>query len=124
MTKAIPDFVSHYYLPDRPPFLSLSDLEGHVEDPAFVEMLNKHKTDSSYKRRYSKKYLKVRMDAENKLRRLFRQRGGKPRRPYPLYFVLGSSDWFRFLNSEHRELRIGLKDLPPETVSVTFQIVS
>ncbi len=116
----IPNFVTHYHLPDRQPFLTLSDLEGNIEHPVFVQMLNKHKSDTGYNRRYGRQYLKMRMDAEAKLKRLFENRGGKPKRKYPFYFVLGSSEWFRHLNSNHKELRIGLSELPRNSVSVTF----
>ena len=118
--RMIPDFITHYHLPDRPPFLSLSDLDGNIEDPVFLQMLDKHKHDSGYNRRYGKQYLKMRMEAETKLKHLFEKRGGDPKRDYPFYFVLGSSDWFRYLNSDHEEIRIDLKDLPRESVSITF----
>lgn len=116
----IPNFITHYHLPDREPFLTLSDLEGNIDHPAFTQMLNKHQQDSGYNRRFGKKYLEMRMDAESKLKRLFEKRGGRPKRNYPFYFVLGSSDWFRHLNAEHEEIRIQLSDLPRESVSVTF----
>lgn len=116
----IPDFISHYHLPDRQPFLTLSELKGNIEHPAFLQLLNKHKHDSGYKRRYGKQYLKMRMAAETKLKHLFEKRGGVPKRSYPFYFVLGSSDWFRYLNADHEEIRIPIKDLPPESVSVTY----
>ncbi|MDQ8198662.1 hypothetical protein QEH56_10905 [Pelagicoccus enzymogenes] len=116
----IPDFISHYYLPDRQPFLSLSDLKGDLENPVFLEMLNKHKTTPGYNRRYGMKYLEMRSSAESKLKRLFEKKGGTPKRMNPYYFVLGTSEWFRHINSGHKELRVNLKDLPRDSVSVTF----
>ena len=83
-------------------------------------MLNKHKTSSGYNRRYGKQYLEMRFLAESKLKRLFEEKGGAPKRKSPHYFVLGTSEWFRHFNSEHQELRVNIKDLPHDSVSVTF----
>jgi len=116
----IPNFITHYHLSDRDPFLSLSDLDSDIEHPVFTEMLNKHKEDAAYRRRYGKKYLKMRKDSETKLRGLFEARGGKPKRRYPLYFVLGESKWFRSLNEKHTEVRIPISELSADTTSITF----
>jgi len=115
-----PNFITHYYLSDRLPFLSLSDLEGDINNPVFQEMLNRHASDQSYNRRFGTNYLKTRISVENKLRDLFIQRGGRPKRQYPIYFVLGESKWFQHLNAKHKEIRIPISELPDESVSVTF----
>ena len=115
-----PNYISHYYLADRAPFLSLSDLEGDIHNPAFVEMLNKHKTDEGYMRRYGKIYLETRKRCESKLRDIFLSKGGKPSRLNPYYCVLGSSDWFLGLNDMHREIRIPIAELDERLVSLTF----
>ena len=115
-----PDFISHYHLPDRPPFLSLSDLEGGIDDQIFQNMLNRHKWDENYNRRFGLDYLKTRVSVENKLRDLFIRRGGKPKRQYPIYFVLGESKWFQHLNTGHRVIQIPISELPNKSVSVTF----
>jgi hypothetical protein len=116
----IPEFATHYHLPDREPFLSLSDLDGDIEHPVFVEMLNKHREDTGYRRIYGKKYLEMRMEAENKLRRLFEHRGGKPNRHYPLYFILGESQWFGGLNEDHEKISVPLSEFPNRSTSVTY----
>jgi len=116
----IPDYVTHYHLSDRQPFLSLSDLDGGIEHPIFAEMLNKHKRDSNYSRIYTRKYLDIRKRVETKLRALFEERGGKPKRVHPFYCILGDSNWFRFLNRDHEQIRIAIADLPEESTSLTF----
>ena len=116
----IPDFVTHYYLEGKRPFLSLSDLNGDTSNPIFVEMLNKHKKDPSYMRRYGESYLEMRKNAETKLRELFCKKGGKPTKDYPHYCVLGKSEWFRNLNDHHVSLELLIKDLPFDQVSLTF----
>lgn len=114
------EYITHYHLSDRPPFLSLSDLEGDTTNPIFQKMLNRHKTDVNYNRRYGVNYLEIRMAIEERLRKCFIDRGGKPTRKYPIYFVLGESKWFHFLNSNHECIKIPISDLPKESVSVTF----
>jgi len=116
----IPEYISHYYLDDRAPFLSLSDLDGDIENSVFVEMLNKHVTDQGYMRRYGRSYLQTRKKCESKLRDIFVSRGGRPNRKHPYYCVLGSSDWFLGLNNKHCELRVPLSELDEGLVSFTY----
>ena len=115
-----PEFITHYYLPSKKPFLSLSELEGNTEHPIFQEMLNLHKTNQNYNRRYGLNYLRTRTSVEEKLRALFINHGGMPKSKYPIYFVLGESKWFKHLNSEHVEIKIPITDLPSKSVSLTF----
>ena len=46
--------------------------------------------------------------------------GGNPKRQYPIYFVLGESKWFQYLNAEHRVIQTPISELPNQSVSVTF----
>ena len=112
--------ITHYYLSDKDPFLSLSDFNGDDNHPAFIEMLNKHKNVDGYNRRYGKSYLKQRREIENQLRELFIKRGGNPKRQYPVYFVLGESNWFKNLNANHLEINIPISKLPKDKVSITY----
>jgi len=114
------DIITHYHLPDRKPFLSLSDLKGDINDPIFQEILNRHKVDSKYNRRYGIEYLNTRSTIESKLRNCFIKRSGKPTRKYPLYFVLGESKWFEHLNDDHIKIQIPIASLPQNKVSITF----
>ena len=50
----------------------------------------------------------------------FVKRGGKPKRKYPVYFVLGESIWFKNLNQNHSEIQIPIKELNSATVSFTY----
>ena len=112
--------IYHYYLPDRGPFLSLSDLPDEADNPIFKELLTRHKQVSSYNRRYGVEYLKTRKIVEEKLRTLFVERGGCPNKKHPIYFTLGESTWFKKLNAEHAELSIPISKLPEYAVSITF----
>lgn len=120
MSLEIPTFITHYHLADRQPFLTLSELEAGRDETIFENLRDRHKSDATYKRRYGQSYLRTRQRIESKLRQLFVERGGKPRRKYPFYFVLGQSSWFYHLAKDHREIRIMLSSLDPKTTSFTF----
>ena len=114
------DVITHYYLPDKPPFLSLSDLDGDADNIVFQQMLNRHKVDPHYQRRYGVDYLNTRKQVETKLKKLFVKRGGIPTRRHPIYFVLGVSNWFKSINTQHLDIQIPISDLPRDKVSITF----
>ena len=116
----IPSFITHYHLSDRQPFLSLSELSLDRHNYIFDELLIRHKIDPGYHRRYGQDYINQRKVVENRLRSHFIERGGKPVRKYPVYFVLGESIWFKHLIKNQSEIRIPIKDLNPATVSFTF----
>lgn len=116
----LPTFATHYYLREIGPFRSLSELPAGSEDPVFLDLLTRYQRDPGYRRRYGRNYIGVRREVEARLRELFVARGGKPRRRYPFYLVLGESPWFRDLNVSHSELRILLSELDPEVTSLTY----
>ena len=91
MKLIIPDYITHYCLSDRQPFLSLSELALNKQKDIFGELLVRHKTDPGYHRRYGQDYIDNRKVIEDNLRSRFIKSGGKPIRKYPFYFVLGES---------------------------------
>nr|WP_163500417.1 hypothetical protein [Halomonas socia] len=116
----IPDVATHYYLRENGPFRSLSELAGGADNPVFLDLLTRHQRDPGYRRRYGRHYIDMRRDVEERLREHFIARGGKPRRRYPFYLVLGESPWFRELNADQAEVRLPLSCLDPEVVSLTY----
>lgn len=115
-----PTFITHYFLRTKEPFLNLSELPSGSQNPIFKEMLNLHKKDEGYKRRYGEGYLDTRVKTESILRQRFIERGGKPKDPFPVYFVLGESIWFKNLNANHDEVKFDLLDLSQDVVSFTY----
>ena len=116
----IPDYITHYHLADRQPFLSLSELPGGKEDPVFQEFLHRRHNDASYRRVYHDWYVDARKQFEINLQKIFIKQGGKPIRKHPFYCLLGESHWFKNLNDNHREVRIKLNKLDPETTTFTY----
>lgn len=115
-----PDFVTHYHLADKAPFLNLSDLEG-VELQSEIDNLEKRRQeDSRFNRVYGGRYMALRKKTEEKLRRLFIEAGGKPKRNSPHYFVLGESFWFKHLCPNTIEISIPLTYFQSDVVSITY----
>ncbi len=117
--SAIPDFITHYHLPDRDPFLNLSDLADESVEEVLTSLDAVAEAGSS-ERRFGPRYMKLRRRTEELLRKRFIGVGGRPVRQSPHYFVLGESEWFRGLYREAREVRIPLSVVPTHHVSLTY----
>lgn len=115
----MPRFVTHYYLPSRGPFQNLSDLS---DDEALDVMreLNRARRSGEHHRLFGRTYLRMRREAERRLREAFVAKGGRPVRTTPHYFVLGESAWFRGLGKEMAEVRLPLDALDAFTTSITY----
>jgi hypothetical protein len=115
----IPDFVTHYHLPDRLSFLNLSDLdEPHLTD-VMAELMYQRK-EARQHRLFGRTYMKMRHLVQARLYRLFVQAGGRPERSSPHYFILGESPWFRGLAVNMQDVRLPLTALPHSQTSVTY----
>ena len=115
----VPDFITHYHLAGRRPFLNLSDLDEAGLDSALSALRTPAESVVS-ERRFGPHYMKLRRATEDLLRTRFIERGGRPTRRSPHYFVLGESAWFGGLYRDAAEVRVRLSDLPTEQVSVTY----
>jgi len=115
----IPDFATHYHRRDRPPFLSLSDLDDDRLDGVLRE-LTSTAGEAGSQRRFGGRYMQLRRATEILMRDRFIERGGRPQRQSPHYFVLGESAWFRGLYRDAGQVRIPLAGLPPDQVSATL----
>ena len=92
----ISDFITHYYLPDRAPFLNLSDLSKEEMRP-IVEDLNIRKEEGKMNRGFPDWYFLQRKEAEINLRKAYIKKGGNPKRKSPHYFTLGRSIGFEWV---------------------------
>jgi hypothetical protein len=119
MKPPIPDFVTHYHLADRTPFLNLSDLDDAIAEEVMSELSLSRRHGLNH-RVFGKKYLAMRRAVEARLLDLFIASGGQPERPNPHYFVLGESAWFRGLAVNMAEVRLPLAALPFNQTSLTI----
>jgi hypothetical protein len=119
VSSELPDYVTHYYVAGRPPFLNVSEL-AEAEWEATRLALESERLAGSCSRVFGRRYLEFRRRTEAKLRDLFVASGGQPERYVPHYFVLGSSEWFRCLSPDMQELKIPLAALPDTATSMTI----
>jgi hypothetical protein len=115
----VPQFVTHYHLPDRRPFLNLSDL-GDPEALQEMTKLLEMRSQGLQSRSFGRVYLQWRRATEAQLRASFIERGGTPHRLAPHYFVLGESRWFAGLALNMQAVTLRLDELPPRITSFTL----
>ena len=112
---AVPDFIVHYNRSE--PFRSMSEV-SQTNLPTVLSQLNE--SNSWGLNRFSDpEYLPTRLAVEQKIRRDFINKGGKPELDYPIYFFLGNNARFE----EHKSnvgYRINLSDVPQDSVSFTY----
>lgn len=117
----IPTFLTHYYEGSERPFMSLSDLDDTALEQEFAELgqmtLGVHRFKTSDTARH---YMRLRRDAEAKVRLKFIEKGGKPILQNPRYMVLGASTWFEQWYVEPREIRISLEHFNAAQISFTY----
>jgi hypothetical protein len=92
----IPNFIRHYHLIDKEPFLNLSDLSEEERAP-IVQELKERKVSGETHRGYPDWYFVQRKEAEQNLRKAFIAKGGKPQRQSPHYFTLGRSIGYEWM---------------------------
>lgn len=115
----LPEVVTHYYLPGRQPFLSLSEL-GDAELDAVLADLSMLRETGTQHRPFGPRYMALRRLTEARLHELFIAAGGQPERPAPHYFVLGESPWYRGLATNMAQVQLPLSALPPTQTSITY----
>jgi hypothetical protein len=95
-----PDYIVHYYLPDKQPFLNLSELSDNERTP-IVNELNRNSEEGKMKRAFPYWYFSQRKEAEENLLKAFIKLGGKPERNSPHYFCLGESIGMEFTYNQN-----------------------
>jgi hypothetical protein len=72
----IPSFATHYHLPDKRPFLNLSDLPSREVGSVIDELMRRRTSDQTFKRVFGRRYMQLRELTETRLRKLFAEAGG------------------------------------------------
>jgi hypothetical protein len=68
----------------------------------------------------SRDYLKRRLELEDKVRKLFEEKGGKPKLSRPQYLILGDCPWLKQWYVDGQEIFIKLVLFPRDCVSFTY----
>jgi hypothetical protein len=119
MSTDVPNYVTHYAVAAREPFLNLSDLAEDALDSVLGD-LARERADGASSRVFGRAYMELRRLTEEKLRQLFVAGGGRPERPAPHYFVLGASRWFRGLAPDMQEFTFKVAELPDDQTTFTY----
>jgi hypothetical protein len=121
MTKYSPTYITHYYRRGTPPFQSLSSLP---EDQA-LDLMRLLADDTPFGARFKdpEGYLQNRRTSEAWVRSEFIRKGGRPQLDYPIYFVLGESQWLVKNapdRSLHQAIQISLTAFDEGDLSFTY----
>ena len=109
--EMIPDYLVHYYLPDKQPFQNLSELLS-IERELIVKALNKQAEEGCMKRAFPDWYFPQREEAEKNLLESFIKLGGDPERKSPHYFCLGESIGMEFFyNKNFKQIIAPIEEL-------------
>ena len=118
MEKVVrPEIIVHYYEASQGPFRSLSDLTLEDAETVLGRMRQEGIVFAS---RRNQDYLDIRKSLEERIRQLFIEKGGQPKRLRPHYFILGSCDWVKSWYCDGREVQILLKTVKPDVISFTY----
>lgn len=113
----VPDFLTHYYESSAGPFSNLSMLPLEQAEQILEEI---RRNGNRFASQRSSDYLKKRLALEDRIRRLFEEKGGKPKLKRPHYFILGTCPWLKQWYVNGQEIQIKLATIPEGCVSFTY----
>ena len=111
------DKLYHYYEAQNGPFLNLSDLSDEEADQILARLRQDKGLFASQR---AKDYWPIRRTLEGKVRRLFIQKGGQPRRRWPHYMTLGPCPWLKQWYHQGAEIDLALSKFKAEQISFTY----
>jgi hypothetical protein len=110
-------FLYHYFEKSKGPLLSLSAL---TLDNA-VDIQNKLIADNkTFAAQRYEGYLPRRHELEQIVRKMFIEKGGKPEKETPHYFVIGDCPWLATWYEQADYVRIPIEEFDLKTVSFTY----
>lgn len=117
MTNKVPLHLFHYYEQSAGPFRSLSSLTAPEAENVLAGLRQKNETFAGKRQ---ENYVKVRLELERKIRALFIDKGGLPKKDYPHYMTLGACDWLLDWYKAGEAVQIPLAMLDPRSISFTY----
>jgi hypothetical protein len=107
----------HYYECRCGSFVNLSDLPFSEAEQILMRIRQAGQTLASKR---TPDYLAIRRDLEERVRRLFEAKGGRPRHAQPHYMTVGACTWLREWYVQGCELSIPISSFAPEVISFTY----
>lgn len=106
-----------YFYDIKEPFTKITDINGSCVQE-YVEFIN---NKSLATKSYNEEYIKKRIATEEKMRKQFIAKGGKPETKHPNYMVLENCDyWFYNEKNVFASMAFDLNLFPKEVVSFTY----
>lgn len=113
----LPQVLSHYYAKSRGAFRSLSDLPPKEAEQVMATI---RASGIGFASKRSDDYLTIRAELESRVRQIFIDKGGQPKRLHPHSMILGTSAWLKRWYPDGQELCIPLAQFDPDGVSFTY----
>jgi hypothetical protein len=110
-------FLYHYYEKAKGPLLSLSALPLNEADRIQSKLVSENKTFAAQR---NENYLSRRRELEQIVYRLFIEKGGKPEKETPYYFVIGECPWLATWYEQANYIKIPINEFDLHTVSFTY----
>lgn len=110
-------FLYHYFEKSKGPLLSLSALPQEEADTIQSRLVFENKTFAAQR---NERYLPHRKELERLVHKLFIEKGGKPEKETPHYFVIGECPWLSTWYEEADFIKIPIKEFDLSTVSFTY----
>lgn len=111
------EYIYHYYEKTVGPFVSLSGLPLDNAQNILDALIAENKTFAAKR---SNTYLARRRELEQMVRRIFMDKGGKPQRSTPHYFVIGECPWLETWFQNPAYIKIPMSTINPLTISFTY----
>src|SRR5512142_1610565 len=113
----IPDFLTHYYEKAAGPFSNLSMLPFEQAEQIMEDI---RRDANRFASQRAPDYLQKRRELEDKIRRLFEEKGGKPKLRRPHYMILGACPWLKQWYVDGQEVQIKLALFSAGCLSFTY----
>lgn len=110
-------YLYHYYERNNGPLKNLSELD--IYDAEKI-LKNLKKENNTFAARRPANYLTIRRELEQKIRELFINKGGEPKKGFPHYFILGECPWVKEWFKDGMEVKIPINKFNPKSISFTY----
>lgn len=115
--RGIDVFLYHYFEKSKEPFLSLSALPMEEAVDIQTKLIAENKTFAAQR---NERYLTRRKELEKLVYKLFIEKGGKPEKETPHYFVIGECKWLATWYEQADYIKIPISEFDLQTVSFTY----
>ncbi|MBW8350881.1 hypothetical protein K0H71_15715 [Bacillus sp. IITD106] len=110
-------YLYHYYERNTGPLKNLSELDINNAEKILKKL---QKENNTFAAKRTDNYLEIRREIEQKIRIIFIEKGGEPKKQFPHYFILGECPWVKEWFKEGMEIKIPIDRLDPKSLSFTY----